>query len=142
MGLMGEAFGPLAVADRRLVVRMPAGWSYAQAASVPVVYLTAYYGLVDLAGLGRGERLLVHAAAGGVGMAAVQLGRHLGAEVLATASPAKWEAVRALGVEEEHLASSRDLGFRERFLEVTGGEGAGAGLEGLAGGRVCTSPGR
>src|SRR6266545_3936493 len=86
MGLVAQAFGPVAVADRRLVVPMPAGWSFAQAASVPVVFLTAYYGLVDLAGLAHGERLLVHAAAGGVGMAAVQLARHLGAEVFATAS--------------------------------------------------------
>ncbi|MDG4810890.1 SDR family NAD(P)-dependent oxidoreductase [Micromonospora sp. WMMD1120] len=116
MGLVPESFGPVAVVDRRLVVPMPAGFSFAQAAAIPVVYLTAYRGLVDLAGLSAGERVLIHAAAGGVGMAAVQIARHLGARVCATASPAKWAAVRALGVGE--VASSRDLGFREVFGRV------------------------
>jgi len=133
MGLVPESFGPVAVADRRLLVRLPAGWTYAEGASVPVAYLTAYYGLVHLAGLRRGERVLVHAAAGGVGMAAVQLARHLGADVFATASPAKWEAVLGLGVGEDRIASSRDLGFRERFLEVTDGGGVDVVLDALAG---------
>ena len=78
---------------------------------MPVVFLTAYYGLVDLAGLRAGESVLIHAAAGGVGMAAVQLARHLGAEVYGTASPAKWDA--ATGLADDRLASSRDLGFAE-----------------------------
>jgi len=133
MGLVLDAFGSVAVTDRRMIVPMPAGFSFAQAAAVPVVYLTAYYGLVDLAGLVRGERLLVHAAAGGVGMAAVQLARHFGAEVFATASSPKWAAVKALGVEEDRIASSRDLGFRDRFLEVTGGAGVDVVLDALAG---------
>jgi polyketide synthase 12 len=139
MGLVLEAFGSVAVADRRMLVPMPAGWSFAQAASVPVVFLTAYYGLVDLAGLRRGERLLVHAAAGGVGMAAVQLARHLGVEVYATASPPKWDAVRALGVVDERIASSRDLTFRDRFLAATGGAGVDVVLNALAGEFVDTS---
>ncbi|MFE2562170.1 beta-ketoacyl synthase N-terminal-like domain-containing protein, partial [Streptomyces sp. NPDC059352] len=70
LGLVLDAFGPVAIADRRMIVPMPEGFTFAQGAAVPVVYLTAYYGLVDLAGLRAGERLLVHAAAGGVGMAA------------------------------------------------------------------------
>jgi polyketide synthase 12 len=133
LGLVPDGFGPVAVADRRMVVPMPADWSYAQAAAVPVVYLTAYYGLVDLAGLGSGERVLVHAAAGGVGMAAVQLARHFGAEVFATASPPKWAAVEALGVPADRIASSRDLGFRDRFLAATGGAGVDVVLDALAG---------
>ncbi|MCW5254697.1 SDR family NAD(P)-dependent oxidoreductase [Streptomyces sp. SHP 1-2] len=112
---------------------MPDSFTFTQAAALPVVYLTAYYGLVDLAGLRRGERLLVHAAAGGVGMAAVQLARHFGAEVLATASEPKWDAVRALGVADDAIASSRDLSFRDRFLDVTGGEGVDVVLNALAG---------
>ncbi|UQA90606.1 type I polyketide synthase [Streptomyces halobius] len=120
-GFIPEGFGPLAVADRRTVVPMPADWSFTEAASVPVAYLAAYFGLVDLAGVRAGERVLVHAAAGGVGMAAVQLATHLGAEVYATASPHKWDAVRALGVPEERIASSRDLGFRDAFLTAAGG---------------------
>ncbi|MFF6830219.1 SDR family NAD(P)-dependent oxidoreductase, partial [Streptomyces longwoodensis] len=132
-GLVLEAFGPVAVADRRTIVPMPDSFSFVQAAALPVVYLTAYYGLVDLAGLRRGERLLVHAAAGGVGMAAVQLARHWGVEVLATASEPKWDAVRALGVAGDRIGSSRDLSFREKFLDVTGGAGVDVVLNALAG---------
>ncbi|AOR29815.1 hypothetical protein BFF78_00780 [Streptomyces fodineus] len=132
-GLITDAFGPVAVADRRTIAPMPAGLSFTEAAAVPVVYLTAYYGLVDLAGLRAGERLLVHAAAGGVGMAAVQLAHHFGAEVFATASPSKWDAVRGLGIADERIANSRDLGFREAFLSATGGAGVDVVLDALAG---------
>ncbi|OEV06458.1 zinc-binding dehydrogenase, partial [Streptomyces oceani] len=108
------------------------GWSFAQAASVPIVFLTAYYALVDLGGVRAGERVLVHAAAGGVGSAAVQLGRHLGAEVFGTASVGKWDALRAAGLDEEHIASSRDLDFEDAFLGVTGGRGMDVVLDSLA----------
>ena len=138
-GLVADSFGPVAVSDRRMLAPMPAGWSFAQAASVPVVYLTAYYGLVELAGLRAGERVLVHTAAGGVGMAAVQLARHLGAEVFATASPPKWEVVRGLGVAAGNLASSRDLEFRETFLAATDGDGVDVVLNALAGDFVDAS---
>jgi polyene macrolide polyketide synthase len=124
MGMLLGAFGPVAVTDHRALVRIPAGWSFVEAASVPGAFLTAYYGLVDLARLQRGERLLVHAAAGGVGMAAVQLARHLGAEVFGTASPAKWGALESMGLDEGHIASSRDAGFREQF-----GQAAGRGVD-------------
>ncbi|WP_420809122.1 SDR family NAD(P)-dependent oxidoreductase, partial [Amycolatopsis suaedae] len=114
-GLVRGGIGPAAVADARLLARIPAGWSYTDAAATPVVFLTAYYALVELGQLRRGQSVLIHAGAGGVGMAAVQLARHLGAEVYATASPAKWDALRALGLDDDHLASSRDLGFADRF---------------------------
>ncbi|MFG2557279.1 SDR family NAD(P)-dependent oxidoreductase [Streptomyces sp. NPDC048581] len=115
MGLLDGAFAPSAVTDARLLARVPEGWSFEQAASVPIVFLTAYYALVDLAGLKEGESVLIHAAAGGVGMAAVQLARHLGGEVFATASEPKWPVVRELGVPEERIASSRTTEFEERF---------------------------
>jgi mycoketide-CoA synthase len=133
MGMFAEAFGPLAVADRRALIRIPDGWSFAEAASVPLVFATARYALVDLARLERGERVLVHAGAGGVGMAAVQLARHLGAEVFATASVGKWDALRALGLDDEHIASSRTLEFRDRFLDATGGAGMDVVLNSLTG---------
>ncbi len=114
-GLVSGGFGPVVVTDRRLVAPIPAGWSFVEAASVPVVFLTAFYGLVDLAGVRAGESVLIHAAAGGVGMAAVQLARHFGAEVYGTASPHKWDAT---GLPAERLASSRDPGFAERFPAV------------------------
>ncbi|WP_327224548.1 SDR family NAD(P)-dependent oxidoreductase [Streptomyces platensis] len=132
MGLFPSGLGPVCVADAHTVVRMPAGWSFEQAAAVPVAFATAYYGLVDMGGLGSGESVLVHAAAGGVGMAAVQLARHLGAEVFATASEGKWDAVRDLGVPDDHLASSRDLDFEEKFRAVTDGRGVDVVLDSLA----------
>ncbi|WP_145503301.1 type I polyketide synthase [Streptomyces sp. CFMR 7] len=132
MGIFGGAFGPTAVADRRTVARIPAGWSFARAASVPVVFLTAYYGLFDLGGLRRGESVLVHAGAGGVGMAAVQLARHAGARVFATASPAKWDVLRAGGLDDAHIASTRTTDFAEKFLTATGGRGIDLVLDSLA----------
>ncbi|MEU7371945.1 SDR family NAD(P)-dependent oxidoreductase, partial [Streptomyces hygroscopicus] len=115
MGLFPRSFGPLATADARTVAPIPEGWSYATAAGVPVAYLTALYGLRDLGRLAEGETVLVHAAAGGVGMAAVQLARHFGATVYATAHPSKHHVLTALGVPPERLASSRDLGFASAF---------------------------
>jgi acyl transferase domain-containing protein/NADPH:quinone reductase-like Zn-dependent oxidoreductase/NAD(P)-dependent dehydrogenase (short-subunit alcohol dehydrogenase family)/acyl carrier protein len=132
MGLLPTAFGPVSLADEHSVIPIPEVWSFARAASVPSVFLTAYYGLVDLAGLRAGESLLVHAGAGGVGMAAVQLARHLGAEVFATASPGKWATLEGLGLDGAHIASSRDPGFRERFLEASGGRGVDVVLNSLA----------
>jgi acyl transferase domain-containing protein/NADPH:quinone reductase-like Zn-dependent oxidoreductase/short-subunit dehydrogenase len=132
MGVLQGAFGAVAVGDRRLLARVPQAWSFAQAASVPIAFLTAYYALVDLAELREGQRLLVHAATGGVGTAAVQLARHLGAEVFATASPGKWEALERMGLEEGRVASSRTPEFRERFLEATEGRGVDVVLDCLA----------
>ncbi|MFE2031482.1 SDR family NAD(P)-dependent oxidoreductase, partial [Streptomyces hygroscopicus] len=142
MGMLPGSFGPLVVADRRTVVRMPRGWSFTTAAGVPVAYLTALYALRDLAGVQPGETVLVHAAAGGVGMAAVHLAHHFGATVLATAHPAKHHVLEELGVVAEHLASSRDLGYANAFaapdivLNSLTGEHIDASLDLLApGGR-------
>ncbi|WP_438021152.1 SDR family NAD(P)-dependent oxidoreductase [Sorangium sp. So ce315] len=132
MGVFGAAFGPTAIADARMICPIPHAWSFAQAASVPIIYLTAYHGLVDLGHLKPDQRVLIHAAAGGVGTAAVQLARHLGAEVFATASPGKWSALRALGFDDAHLASSRDLGFEQHFLRSTHGRGMDVVLDCLA----------
>ncbi|MET8852029.1 SDR family NAD(P)-dependent oxidoreductase [Amycolatopsis sp. NPDC004625] len=121
MGVLGGAFGgfgPLVVVDARLVAEVPAGWSFEVAASVPVAFLTALFGLHDLGAVGPGDRVLVHAAAGGVGLAAVRLARCFGAEVFGTASPAKWDALRAEGLDDDHLASSRSLEFAGRFAGV------------------------
>jgi len=133
MGLIGDAFGPVSVADERWLIKMPDDWMFARAASVPLVFLTAFYGLVDLAKLQPGERVLIHAGAGGVGVAAIQIANHLGVEVFATASPGKWEALREMGIDEDHIASSRDLEFREKLLATTGGEGVDVVLNALAG---------
>nr|WP_232327805.1 type I polyketide synthase [Kibdelosporangium sp. MJ126-NF4]CEL13384.1 Malonyl CoA-acyl carrier protein transacylase [Kibdelosporangium sp. MJ126-NF4]CTQ99073.1 Malonyl CoA-acyl carrier protein transacylase (EC 2.3.1.39) [Kibdelosporangium sp. MJ126-NF4] len=135
-GIFPRAFARVAVADHRMVARIPGGWSYEQAASVPVVFLTAYHALTDLARLTEGESLLVHAAAGGVGMAAVQIARHLGAEVFGTASQPKWPATT---LDDDHLASSRDLDFERKFLAATQGRGVDVVLNSLAGEYVDAS---
>ena len=89
----------------------------------PVVFATAYYALAVLADVQPGQRVLVHAATGGVGMAAVQLARHLGLEVFATASQGKWDTLRAMGFDDDHIADSRSLEFEDKFRAVTGWRG-------------------
>src|SRR5699024_3927400 len=133
MGMFDGAFGTTAVADRRCLARVPERWSLEEAAAVPVAYLTAYYALVDLAAIRPGESVLVHAAAGGVGQAAVRLARHLGAKVFGTASPHKWAGLTPLGLTESRLASSRDLDFEERIREANGGRGVDVVLNSLTG---------
>ncbi|WP_371935045.1 SDR family NAD(P)-dependent oxidoreductase, partial [Mycobacterium sp. TY813] len=132
MGLL-EGAASSVVVDQRVIVQVPPGWSVAEAAGVPVVFLTALYGLADLAAVRPGESVLVHAATGGVGMAAVQLARHWGAEVFVTASSGKWDTLRGMGFDEDHIANSRTLEFEEKFLSVTGGRGVDVVLNSLAG---------
>ncbi len=132
MGMFYGA-GSVVVADHRMIAPIPSGWSYAQAAAVPAVFLTAYYGLADLAHASAGERVLVHAATGGVGMAAVQLARRWGLEVYATASPAKWERLRSMGFDDDHIANSRTVEFEQKFSEATGGAGFDIVLNSLTG---------
>ncbi|WP_272491135.1 type I polyketide synthase, partial [Streptomyces pacificus] len=114
-GMLFGGMGPLGVVDERYLTPLPGGWTFEQGASVPLVFLTAYYALVELGRVRPGEKVLVHAGAGGVGMAAVQVARHLGAEVFATASEGKWDALRGLGLDDDHIASSRDTAFETRF---------------------------
>ncbi|WP_327065609.1 SDR family NAD(P)-dependent oxidoreductase [Kitasatospora sp. NBC_01302] len=133
MGLMPGACGPVVVTDRRYLVPVPSGWTFAEAASVPVGFSTAWYALIDLAGLEPGEALLVHSGAGGVGSAALQLARHWGVEVFATASPGKWDVLRAAGLDDQHIASSRTLDFEAHFTAATGGRGVDVVLDCLAG---------
>ncbi|HTQ19970.1 type I polyketide synthase, partial [Mycobacterium sp.] len=95
--------------------------------------LTAWYGLSVLAGLRGGQRVLVHAATGGVGMAAVQLARYWGAEVFATASRGKWDTLRAMGFDDSHIGDSRTVEFEQKFLAATDGAGVDVVLNSLAG---------
>ncbi|MFJ9196959.1 SDR family NAD(P)-dependent oxidoreductase, partial [Streptomyces flaveolus] len=118
MGLAVGSFGTEVRADARVMTPIPDHLSYAEAATVPLTFLTAYHGLVDLGSLQAGEKILIHAAAGGVGMAAVQLARHFRAEVYGTASTAKWPALRAMGLADDHIASSRDTTFADTWNDV------------------------
>ncbi|MFI9503616.1 SDR family NAD(P)-dependent oxidoreductase [Nocardia sp. NPDC052566] len=109
-------FGSLVVADAERVFAMPLGLSDAEAATLPMAYLTAWYGMVEVGRLRRGERVLVHAAAGGVGLAAVHIAHLLGATVLATAgSDEKRDYLRSLGVEE--VFDSRSLEFAQEIKQ-------------------------
>ena len=120
------------VARADLTVPLPASLSYEEGASIPIAFTTAYFTLIHLAHLKRGERVLIHAAAGGVGLAAVQLAKRLGAEVFATAgSPAKRAYLESLGVRQ--VFDSRSLGFAEGVLAATRGEGVDVVLNSLSG---------
>jgi candicidin polyketide synthase FscB len=133
MGLVPGGIGPLAVADARLLVPVPQGWSYAQAAAAPWAFLTAYYGLRDLAGLAAGKSVLVHAVAGGVGLAAAQLAAHWGAKVFGTAGELDQDLLQADGWSPVRLVSSLTPEFEDRFRAATGGRGVDVVLSCLAG---------
>ena len=112
-----------------VAVAKPAGLSTADAAGLISVYVTAHYALHHLAGIKAGDKVLVHAAAGGVGQAAVHLAKLAGAEVFATASPHKWPLLREQGV--EHLMNSRTLDFADEIERITGGTGVDIVLNSL-----------
>ncbi|MCL8011614.1 type I polyketide synthase [Streptomyces sp. AS02] len=120
------------VAPASAVVRIPDALGFAEAATLPVAFLTVHYALHDLARLAPGETVLVHGAAGGVGLAALQYARLVGATVIATAgSPAKRDLLRALGV--EHVLDSRTMDFADQALRITGGLGVDVVVNSLAG---------
>jgi acyl transferase domain-containing protein/NADPH:quinone reductase-like Zn-dependent oxidoreductase/acyl carrier protein len=132
IALAPRCFGTHALADARLVLRRPPQLSAIDAATVPLAFVTAHYALTHVARLARGERVLIHAAAGGVGLAAVQLAQRAGAEIFATAgSAAKREHLHALGV--AHVMSSRDLSFVDDVRARTGGRGVDVVLSSLGG---------
>ncbi|HSI57570.1 MAG TPA: type I polyketide synthase [Ideonella sp.] len=111
------------------LVRKPAALSFTEAAGLPAAYVTASYALHTLAGLRKGDKVLIHAAAGGVGQAAVHLAHQVGAEVFATASPRKWPLLRSQGV--KHLMNSRTLDFAVEIERLTGGAGVDVVLNSL-----------
>ncbi|WP_157195581.1 SDR family NAD(P)-dependent oxidoreductase, partial [Nocardia tenerifensis] len=107
-------FGNLVVADARRVYSAPASLSDVEAATLPMAYLTAWYALVEVGRLRRGDRVLVHAAAGGVGLAAVHIAQSLGATVVATAgSEEKRDYLRSLGIAD--VFDSRSLDFAQEI---------------------------
>ena len=114
------------------VFRRPANLSVEEAATIPVAFLTAEYALTHLARMSAGDRVLIHAAAGGVGLAAVQLAQRAGAEIYATVgSPAKRAYLLSLGV--TRILNSRSLQFADDLKALTGGEGVDIVLNSLAG---------
>lgn len=120
------------------LARVPEAINADDAAAMPVAFLTADFGLNHLAQLQRGQSILIHAAAGGVGLAAVQLAQRQGAEIHATAgSPEKREFLRSLGV--AHVMDSRSLAFADQILEATAGKGVDVVLNSLSGDFIAAS---
>jgi NADPH:quinone reductase-like Zn-dependent oxidoreductase len=140
MALAPYCFARHAVAPEFGVLPKPAGMSFAEAATLPVAYATAYYALHHLAQLAPGEKVLIHAAAGGVGQAAIQIARRAGAEVFATAgTPEKREYLQSLGV--QHVFDSRGVKFADEIRQATGGKGVDVVLNSLAGDAIARSLG-
>ncbi|MEX2171919.1 MAG: SDR family NAD(P)-dependent oxidoreductase [Pirellulales bacterium] len=138
MGVLPYAFASHAVTADYALVKKPRSIDYEEACTIPITFLTAYYGLVRLADLQPGERVLIHAAAGGVGLAAIQIAQQIGAEIFATAgSDDKREFLRSLGV--KHVYSSRSLDFAEQILADTGREGVDVVLNSLPGEAITKS---
>ena len=111
------------------VVGLPESLSFEQGAAIPVNYGTAYAGMVIMGGIKAGERALVHAAAGGVGIAATQIAKRNGAVVFGTASASKHEAIRANGV--DHPIDYRNKDFAAEVMTITDGEGVDVIMDAL-----------
>lgn len=126
------SFGKHVVASAHLVARKPEHLSFEEAATIPVAFLTASHALLHQGRMEAGERVLIHSATGGVGLAALQLARAAGAEIFATAgTPEKRDLLRALGI--KHVMDSRTLSFADEILKSTNGRGVDVILNSLAG---------
>jgi NADPH:quinone reductase-like Zn-dependent oxidoreductase len=112
-----------------MVYELPEQLSFEEGAAFPVNYATAQAGLVVMGGLKKGERVLIHAAAGGVGISATQIAKGIGAEVFGTASASKHEAIRKQGV--DHAIDYRSQDFAEEVRRITGGEGIDVAFDAL-----------
>ncbi len=131
MGFGPASFASHVVTTEGAVMPVPEGWSFAAAATVPTTFFTAYYALKHLAHVGPGEKVLIHGAAGGVGLAAIQIAHMLGAEIYATAGSAeKRDFLKLLGI--EHVFDSRSLAFADDIKAVAP-EGVDVVLNALAG---------
>jgi synaptic vesicle membrane protein VAT-1 len=122
--LAGTRFGgqaELVTVPAAQALPLPERLSFEQGAAFPVNYGTAYAALVLMGGMREGDRVLIHAAAGGVGISATQIAHNAGAEIFGTASPAKHDAIRAQGV--SHAIDYRSRDFEAEAMRITGGEG-------------------
>ena len=130
IGMGFGSFAPEMVTRAAMVSPVPAGFTAQALATVPICFVTAELAF-EHAGIESGERVLIHAGAGGVGLAAIQMAQAAGAEVFATASAPKQAYLRSLGV--EHVFNSRTTAFGEEILNATGGEGVHVVLNSLTG---------
>ncbi|GAA4504352.1 zinc-binding dehydrogenase [Actinoallomurus oryzae] len=133
----GGAFAECMVLPAAAALPVPEGWADEQALGLVVNWPTALAALKPLGGVTAGQTVLIHAAAGGTGQAAVTMAKHFGATVIATASPGKHEAVRALGA--DHVIDSRGDDIAADVLRLTGGAGADLVLESVGGATLDAS---
>ncbi|MBK3522430.1 MULTISPECIES: type I polyketide synthase [Streptomyces] len=132
MAFGGTTFRSHVAVPAAFAARIPDHLGFCPAATLPTVFLTVHHALHHLARLASGETVLVHGAAGGVGLAALRYAEHVGAHVVATAgTPAKRDLLRLLGV--RHVLDSRSPGFAQRLMEMTGGDGVDVVLNSLSG---------
>jgi myxalamid-type polyketide synthase MxaB len=132
--IAAQAVGSLSshvIVNAQFAIAKPQNLTYTEAATIPTTFLTAYYGLHHLAKIKPGDKILIHAAAGGVGQAAVQIAQQIGAEVYATASVGKWDFLKASEI--KYVMNSRNLDFAEEVMQLTGGKGVDLILNSLNG---------
>lgn len=128
--LAGGGYAEYAIIHEDMAMPIPAAWSFEEAAAVPEVFLTAFQAVRWLAGLKKGESILIHAGASGVGTAAIQLARRLGAQVFVTASGAKHDLCLQLGA--HHAINYREEAFDEAILRLTNKKGVDVIIDFLA----------
>ena len=137
IAIASNSFSNYVTVNAKLAIAKPANLNSVEAATIPVTFLTAYYTLVYKAKLQPGEKVLIHSAAGGVGLAAVAIARQIGAEVYATASAGKWELLKQEGV--SHVMNSRTLDFAGEIMTLTKGKGVDVVLNCLSGEYIAKS---
>ncbi|MCB5363039.1 SDR family NAD(P)-dependent oxidoreductase [Pusillimonas sp. CC-YST705] len=132
VGFGPASFGDRAITQPSAISHIPQGFSFEAAATIPSTFFTVYYALHYLARLEEGEKILIHGAAGGVGIAAIQYAQSCGAEIYATAgSDEKRDFLRLMGV--QHIYDSRSLSYADEILAATDGKGIDVVLNSLAG---------
>jgi NADPH:quinone reductase-like Zn-dependent oxidoreductase/NADP-dependent 3-hydroxy acid dehydrogenase YdfG/acyl carrier protein len=132
VGFAPYSFGDRVITQDSALSPVPRGVSFEAAATIPSTFFTSYYSLHHLARLQEGEKVLIHGAAGGVGLAAIQVAKWCGAEIFVTAgSEEKRDFLRLLGV--DHIFDSRNLDFADQIMRLTGGQGVDVVLNSLAG---------
>lgn len=123
-----------AIAPASWTATLPAGFTYESAATVPITFITAHYGINYLGHLSKGDRILIHAGAGGVGVAAIQLAQAIGTDIYVTVgSNAKRELMLSMGIKLDHIMNSRNLDFADQIMSLTNNEGIDMVLNSLSG---------
>ena len=132
IGFAPACFSSRVITQTTAIAHKPKSWSFEEATTIPTTFFTVFYALKHLAQIQPGEKILIHGAAGGVGIAAIQFARYCGAEIFATAgSDEKRDFVRLLGA--DHVMDSRSLAFADDIMQITNDEGVDIVLNSLAG---------